>query len=63
MNDWANLIIVTQGNGDFAFAEQFRSENGGVTPALRADLDKINSAGIPRDIRFNQGLKVLGLGE
>jgi len=63
MNDWANLIIVTQGNGDFEFAEQFRSENGGVTAALRADLDKINSAGIPRDIRFNQGLKVLGLGE
>jgi hypothetical protein len=63
MNDWANLIIVTQRNGDFASAEQLRKKNGGIPETLQADLDKINSAGIPRDIRFNQGLKVLGLGE
>jgi hypothetical protein len=61
MNDWAELIIVTQGNGDFEFAQQFRNEYGGITKTLQADLDKINSAGIPRDIRFNQGVKVLGL--
>ncbi|MCL2246940.1 MAG: Zn-dependent hydrolase [Lentimicrobiaceae bacterium] len=61
MNNWAELIIVTQGNGDLDFAVQYRSENGGISETLQADLDKINNAGIPRDIRFNQGLKVLGL--
>jgi hypothetical protein len=61
MNDWAELIIVTQGNGDFEFARQYREENGGITPTLQADLDRINSAGIPRDIRFHQGLRELGL--
>jgi hypothetical protein len=61
MNDWAELIIVTQGNGDLAFAKNYRAENGGVSETLQADLDRINSAGIPRDIRFNQGTKILGL--
>lgn len=61
MNNWANLIIVTQGDGDFEFAKQYREENGGITPTLQADLDKINNAGIPRDIRFHQGLKELEL--
>jgi len=61
MNNWAELIIVTQGDGNFEFAKQYRSENGGISETLQADLNKINSAGIPRDIRFNQGIKVLGL--
>ena len=61
MNDWAEVIIITQGNGDFAFALNYRAENGGVSETLQTDLDKINSAGIPRDIRFNQGTKILGL--
>ncbi|MDR0206528.1 MAG: Zn-dependent hydrolase [Bacteroidales bacterium] len=61
MNDWAKLIIETQGNGDFEFAKQYRSENGGITETLQADLDKVNNAGIPRDIRFNQGIRILGL--
>jgi hypothetical protein len=61
MNKWAELIIVTQGDGNLEFAKSFRAENGTIKPALQKDLDKINNAGIPRDIRFNQGLKQLGL--
>lgn len=61
MNAWAELIIKTQGDGNFDFAEKFRAENGTIKPALQKDLEKINNAGIPRDIRFNQGLKQLGL--
>ena len=61
MNTWAELIIKTQGDGNFDFAEKFRAENGTIKPALQKDLEKINNAGIPRDIRFNQGLKQLGL--
>jgi hypothetical protein len=61
MNDWAELSIVTQGDGDFEYAQQYREDNGGITPTLQADLDRVNNAGIPRDIRFHQGLKELGL--
>lgn len=61
MESWASLILQTQGEGDFYFAQQFRAKKGNITPALQKDLDAINRAGIPRDIRFNQGLKVLGL--
>lgn len=62
MNGWAALILKTQGDGDVEFATKYRAENGNITPALQADLDKINNAGIPRDIRFIQGVDVL-LGE
>ncbi|HPE40486.1 MAG TPA: Zn-dependent hydrolase [Bacteroidales bacterium] len=61
MNKWAELIIKTQGDGNYEFAVQFRKENGTIKPSLQKDLDKINQAGIPRDIRFNQGIKQLGL--
>ena len=59
MNGWAALILKTQGDGDVEFVTKYRAENGSITPALQADLDKINSAGIPRDIRFIQGVDVL----
>ena len=61
MNSWANLIITTQGDGNYNFAKEYRANNGNITPELQNDLDKINNAGIPRDIRFNQGAKMLGL--
>lgn len=59
MNGWAELILKTQGDGNVEFAAKYRAENGGITPALQADLDKINGAGIPRDITFIQGVNVL----
>lgn len=59
VNSWADLILTTQGNGDIEFATSYRAENGGITPALQADLDKINGAGIPKDIKFIQGVDVL----
>lgn len=59
MNGWAALIVQTQGDGNIEFATKYRAENGGITPALQADLNKINEAGIPRDITFIQGVDVL----
>lgn len=59
IDSWANLILTTQGNGDYEFASSFRAENGGINEALQADLDKINNAGIPKDIRFIQGPEIL----
>ena len=48
-------------HGDFAFAQQYSKDNGTIKADLQKDLDRINKSGIPRDIRFNQGLDVLGL--
>ena len=61
MNSWGNLILKTQGEGDFEFAAKFREEYGGIGEKLQADLDRINKSGIPRDIRFRQDSSVLGL--
>ena len=51
--------MKTQGEGYLEFATKYRAENGGISPSLQADLDKINGAGIPRDIRFIQGEDIL----
>ena len=59
MNGWATLILQTQGDGNVEFAKKYREKKGGITPALQADLDRINGAGIPRDITFVQGEEVL----
>ena len=61
INSWASTILSVQGEGNYDFAVKFRSENGFIKTELQQDLDRINAAGIPRDIRFNQGLKTLGL--
>lgn len=58
---WAKVILTTQGEGDFDFAAKFASENGRIKGDMQKDLDRINNSGIPRDIRFNEGLEVLGL--
>ena len=61
MNGWANVILTTQGDGNFEFAEKFAKENGIIKPEMQQDIDRINNSGIPRDIRFREGLEVLGL--
>src|SRR5574344_648621 len=59
IDDWTNMIITFQGDGNFEGAKAFRDKNGGITPSLQKDLDRINAAGIPKDIRFIQGPDVL----
>ena len=61
MRDWAALILQVEGDGDLEMATSYKEKNGGISEKLQADLDKINSAGIPRDIDFIQGKQVLGL--
>jgi len=55
------LILKIQGDGDYDAAKQLVKEKGIITPDLQADLDKIDAAGIPVDIIFNQGPEHLGL--
>lgn len=58
---WAAKILEVEGMGDLAEAKAYSKKNGQIRPSLQKSLDKINSLGIPKDIRFEQGRKVLGL--
>lgn len=61
MNELVEEILEMQGEGDYEEAKEWILEKGVMSSTLQSDLDKINSAGIPVDIRFNQGAEVLGL--
>lgn len=54
-------ILTLQGDGDYAGAKALLDEMGNIGPALQADLDRVQAAGIPVDIVFRQGPEVLGL--
>ena len=53
VDSWAALILETQAIGNFEFAQKYASENASIREALAADIAKVNSAGIPRDITFD----------
>ncbi len=52
-------ILVLQGEGDYAAVDSFVTQYGQMDPDLRSDLNRINEAGIPVDIVFEQGMAVL----
>ncbi len=54
-------ILTLQGDGDYDATDAFVREYGRTTRELRASLDKVESAGIPVDVVFEQGVDVLGL--
>jgi len=54
-------ILTLQGDGDYARAGRMLDEMGIIGPELQADLDRIDQAGIPVDVVFEQGREVLGL--
>jgi hypothetical protein len=53
VDSWASLILETQATGNFEFAQQYAAENASIREALAADIEKVNGAGIPRDIVFD----------
>jgi hypothetical protein len=61
MNILSQKILTLQGDGDYEGVSKLFDEMGNVGPELQAALDRVNDAGIPRDIIFNQGTKILGL--
>ena len=61
MNELANKILVIQGDGNYEAAKAWVEADGNIKEVLQKDLDKINEAGIPVDIVFEQGLDVIGL--
>ena len=61
MDALSEELLTIQGDGNYARAKQLTDTMGVVKPDLAADLEKLDTAGIPVDVRFQQGLEVLGL--
>ena len=53
VNSWADLVLTTQGEGNYAFAKAYAADHANIGEALAADVAKVNALGIPRDIRFD----------
>lgn len=61
LKGWAAMILDVEGQGDMQRATTYAGTNGKVREQLGKDLNSINAAGIPLDIRYNQGVAALGL--
>ncbi|MXV39103.1 Zn-dependent hydrolase [Flavobacteriaceae bacterium Ap0902] len=59
MNDLSALILKLQGNGDYAGVAKLVETKGVIPTDLQKDLDRLNHAGIPVDVVFNQGMSYL----
>ena len=55
MTALARTILILQGDGDYAGVGAFQARYGQISTQLRADLDRLNTRGIPVDIVFEQG--------
>lgn len=61
MEELSALILSIQGDGDRDALKALMDEKGSVDSDLKADLDRLNAAGIPVDVVFEMGLDVLKL--
>jgi len=61
MNALSEKLLTIQGDGDYAAAKEMTDTMGVISPELAADLKRLETAKIPVDIIFEQGLQVLGL--
>jgi hypothetical protein len=61
VRELAGRILVLQGDGDHAGAGALLDSHGVIRAELADDLERINAAGIPVDVVFEQGLDVVGL--
>jgi hypothetical protein len=57
VRELASRILVLQGDGDHAGAGALLESHGVIRAALAEDLARINAAGIPVDVVFEQGLE------
>jgi hypothetical protein len=53
-NDLAATILKLQGDGDYEGVGAFQTKYGTISPALKADLDRLGAKGIPVDIVYDQ---------
>jgi Peptidase family M49 len=57
----SRTILELQGNGNYEACQDFLTEYAAIKPELQSDLDRLGELGIPVDVVFEQGTKVLGL--
>jgi hypothetical protein len=57
----AAKILILQGDGDYDRVRALLDGSGVIGDALAADLARLNAAGIPVDVVFEQGFEVLGI--
>ena len=57
----ARQILTLQGDGDYEAVDAFVRRYGRVSAPLAASLDRVEAAGVPVDVVFEQGPAVLGL--
>ncbi len=61
MTELSRLLLMLQGDGDYAAAAELTNSKGVIGSQLQADLDRLTEANIPVDITFKQGAGELGL--
>jgi hypothetical protein len=59
MNALSEQILTLQGDGNYDGVAALVAEKGIIGAQLQSDLDRLNSAGIPVDVVFEQGGEVL----
>jgi hypothetical protein len=55
-------ILMLQGDGDYLKAGRMLEDLGVIGEQLQSDLDRIDEAGIPVDVKFRQGKDILRIG-
>jgi len=61
VDELSNLILTTQGDGDYELARRLVEEKGYIREELQADLERLKELNIPVDIVFRQGPEMVGL--
>ena len=61
MTALSTKLLTIQGDGDYDAARQLTDQLGAADADLAGDLKRLAEAHIPVDVRFEQGLDVLGL--
>jgi hypothetical protein len=61
MNSLSEKILVIQGQGDYEAAGRLEEQYGSIGADLATDLERLDEAGIPVDVVFEQGKQTLGL--
>ena len=61
ISDLSAELLILQGNGDVSAVKAMLDGRGVIGAPLQMDIKRIETAGIPVDLIFDQGIETLGL--
>jgi len=61
INEWAAKVLMFEGDGNYEGAKAYLLLNGKVNEKLASDLSRLQTAKIPVDIIYEQGVSTLGI--